>query len=169
VLLKTGGSICVPEFGGFGGTITYPPAYPSVKVQVSSGTTDYDHHRNLGGGPAMFYFQLSMTNTTTFERKFEAGGGLASAAFKPGETYTAYGGVMIASIPMKHKPCYVMAVKGKYRGLLGGLGKLTTNGEVPAPSSAFLETIPANSQRTNAEPAFDVITSPVMLAQAIMP
>jgi hypothetical protein len=90
----------------------------------------------------MFYFQLSMTNTTTFERKFEAGGGLASAAFKPGETYTAYGGVMIASIPMNHKPCYVMAVKGKYGGLLGGLGKLTTNGEVPAPSSAFLEIYP---------------------------
>lgn len=90
----------------------------------------------------MYYFQLSIAKSTTFEKGLDAGGGFTSPSFKAGQSYTAYGDVVVASIELKHKPCYVVAAKGKYGGVLGGLAKVRRSDEFPAPATAFLEIYP---------------------------
>ncbi len=55
VTLSTkGGSFCIPAYGGFGGTVKYPGASPSVKLKLISSTKDYNRsaaarsgHRHL--------------------------------------------------------------------------------------------------------------------------
>ncbi|MFY9885559.1 MAG: hypothetical protein WAK15_12380, partial [Candidatus Cybelea sp.] len=92
VTLSTkGGSFCVPEFGGFGGTIKYPAANPSVKLALISSTTDYNHQPQLGSGTAIFYLQLTISSGTAFGDQVPAGGGLVAKKIVPGKPYTAYG------------------------------------------------------------------------------
>ncbi len=141
-LSKKGGALCVPVFGSFGGTITYPAAHPTAKVQMISSTRNYAHLHNLGHGPAMYYLQLAMSNETTFNAHTSIGAGFTSKQLKPGNVYTVYAEIFIASIPFHIKPCWAKAVKGRYGGVVGDLGKFTFKEDVPGPTNGYLEIYP---------------------------
>jgi hypothetical protein len=140
VTLSTqGGSFCIPEFGGFGGSVKYPSATPSVNLQLISSTTDYADLPQLGSGTAIFYLQLAISGGTSFGTNVQAGGGLASHKIQPGQPYTAFGEAYILSIPYQFKPCYATATKSKYGGLIGGLGTLLKGESVPTKAHGFIE------------------------------
>jgi hypothetical protein len=140
VTLSTkGGSFCVPEYGGFGGTIKYPSANPSVKLTLISSTKDYNHQPQLGSGTAIFYLQLAISSGTSFGDQVQAGGGLASKKIDPGKPYTAYGQAVISGYAFKFGPCYATAKKSKYGGIIGGLGTLLKGADIPFAASGLIE------------------------------
>lgn len=138
--LKTkGAAFCIPEFGGFGGKVQYPSVTPSVKLTVTSSTTDYDNLPQLGSGSAIFYLQLAISGSTEFGSGTKAGGGLTSAQIVPGDSYTAFGEATILGYRFQFKPCYTVATKGRYGGVIGGIGTLLKGVQVPASGSGFIE------------------------------
>jgi hypothetical protein len=138
--LKTkGGAFCIPEFGGFGGKVQYPSVDPSVKLTLTSSTTDYNNLPQLGSGTAIFYLQLSISGGTSFGSNTKAGGGLTSQAIVAGDDYTAFGEAVIFGYHYKFKPCYTVATQGKYGGVIGGLGSLLKGVDVPTSGSGFIE------------------------------
>jgi hypothetical protein len=138
-LKSNGGAFCIPEYGGFGGKVQYPGATPSVKLQLISSTTDYDNLPQLGSGSALFYLQLAISGATRFASSTSAGGGLTSQSIVPGDTYTAFGEAVVFSYHYEFPPCYAVATKGKYGGVIGGLGTLLKGVKVPAKGSGFIE------------------------------
>jgi hypothetical protein len=138
-LTTQGGSLCIPEFGGFGGTVKYPSANPSVNVSLISSTSDYDNLPQLGSGTAIFYLQLAISGGTSFGNKVRRGGGLTSSTIQPNEPYTVFGEVVVDSIPFQFSPCYAIAKKGKYGGVIGGVGTLLKGEQVPTKASGFIE------------------------------
>jgi hypothetical protein len=143
VTLSTkGGSFCIPAYRGFGGSIKYPGANPSVKLGLISSTTDYNKLPQLGSGKPIFYLQLALSGGTTFGANVPAGGGLAAKKIVPGKSYTAFGEAVVDSIPVAFTPCYAVATKSKYGGAIGGLGTLLKNQSVPTSASGFIEIYP---------------------------
>ena len=140
VTLSTqGGSFCIPEFGGFGGSVEYPSVDPSVKLTEKSSTTDYAKLPQLGSGTAIFYLQLAISGSTAFGTNLKAGGGLTAKQIVAGKPYTAFGEATIDSITVKFTPCYAIAGKGKYGGVIGGIGTLLKGQIVPAAATGFIE------------------------------
>jgi hypothetical protein len=140
VTLSTkGGKFCIPEYGGFGGSVQYPSANPSVKLTLTSSTKDYNHLPQLGKGTAIFYLQLALSAGTDFGTNHVAGGGLTSAKLVAGKAYTAFGEAVIDSIPFNFTPCYAIATKGPYGGVIGGLGTLLKGDDVPSKATGFIE------------------------------
>ena len=90
-LSTAGGSFCIPEYGGFGGTIQYPPANPSVKLKLISSTKNYAIRRNSGKGMRSSTSSSAISGGTTFGNNVNAGGGLTSKQIAAGKPYTAYG------------------------------------------------------------------------------
>lgn len=138
-LSTKGGAFCVPSFGGWGGTIAYPAAKPSLKATVTSSTTDYKKFPQLGTGTAIFYLQLSLPKGVTFGKSIKVTGGLTAAAIKSGQDYTVYGQASVSGYKLKLGPCYAKATKGKYGGVLNTIGALLEYGAVPGPSTGFFE------------------------------
>jgi hypothetical protein len=138
-LSTSGGSLCIPEFGGFGGKVGYPAVDPSVQLTIVSSTTNYNDQPQLGEGTAIFYLQLALSGGTTFAQNAPAGGGLVSKHIEPGDPYTAYGEVDISGFKVKFGPCYAVATKSKYGGQLGGLGTLLEGRNVPEAASGVIE------------------------------
>ncbi len=140
VTLSTkGGMFCIPAFGGFGGTIRYPSANPSVKLKLISSTKNYNHQPELGKGTPLFYLQLAISGGTSFGTNLPAGGGLTAKKLIPGKPYTAYGQAVIDSIPFNFTPCYTIATKGKYGGAIGGIGTLLKGQIVPFAATGVIE------------------------------
>jgi hypothetical protein len=140
VTLSTqGGSLCIPAYGGFGGTVKYPSANPSVKLGLISSTKNYDHQPNLGQGTPIFYLQLALSGGTTFGTSGTAGGGLTAAKIQPGKPYTAYGQATISGFKINFGPCYAVATKGKYGGVIGGIGSLLKGQSVPVAAKGVIE------------------------------
>jgi hypothetical protein len=140
VRLKTnGGSFCIPEFGGFGGSVKYPSANPSVKLSLISSTTNYDDLPELGNGTAIFYLQLALSGGTNFGKDVAPGGGLASETIVPGDPYTIYGQAVVDRIKVNFGPCYVIATKSKYGGAIGGIGTLLKGEQVPVAATGVIE------------------------------
>ncbi|MBV8498402.1 MAG: hypothetical protein JO003_04020 [Candidatus Eremiobacteraeota bacterium] len=149
VTLSTkGGSLCIPAYGGFGGTIKYPGARPSVKLKLISSTKDYDHLPKLGQGSAIFYLQLAISGGTTFQSKVQAGGGLTAKTIVAGKPYTAYGQATISGFPIDFGPCYSVATKGKYGGVIGGIGTLLKGQIIPLAASGVIELYSGKQTRT---------------------
>jgi hypothetical protein len=138
-LSSEGGSFCIPEFGGFGGSVNYPGANPSVKLTETSSTTDYAKLPQLGTGTAIFYLQLALSGGTAFGEDVSAGGGLTSAKITAGKPYTVFGEAMVGTFEYKFPPCYAIATKGKYGGVIGGVGELLKGQILPAAASGFIE------------------------------
>jgi hypothetical protein len=138
-LSTKGGSFCIPAFGGFGGTIEYPAANPSVDLTLTSSLKNYNHQPKLGKGKAIFYLQFDIPKATAFGSNVKAGGGLTGSTIVPGQSYTAYGQAVIDSQKISLGPCYSVATKGKYGGVIGGLGTLIENREVPTSATGVIE------------------------------
>jgi hypothetical protein len=139
-LSSAGGSFCIPAFHGFGGTIFYPAASPSVRVKITSSTTNYNQQMPpLGHGKILFYVQLATSAGVTFAASERAGGGLTGKAIVPGKAYTAYGQASVDGFNAPLTPCYTIATKGKSGGALGGLGSLLTAQSIPTAATGFIE------------------------------
>jgi hypothetical protein len=148
-LLTTGGSLCIPAFGGLGGSIKYPPANPATTISLITSTTNYNGKLpSLHTGTPIVYIQLAIAGSTTFGQKAKAGGGLTGAAIVPGDTYTAYAQAKIYGFKYNFKPCYAVATQGKYGGVLGGVGSLLNGQKVPANTSGVIEIYPGQSAGT---------------------
>lgn len=134
-----GGSLCVPAFGGFGGTIKYPTASESVNLTLISSVKNYNGQPILGTGKAIFYLQFDVADATSFGSSVKPGGGLTGSKIISGQAYTAYGQATIDSQKVTLGPCYATATQGKYGGVIGGLGTLIENRDVPNSASGVIE------------------------------
>jgi hypothetical protein len=140
VTLSTkGGSACIPAYGGFGGAVKYPGANPSVKLKLISSTKDYKRLPKLGHGTPTFYLQLAISGGTNFASKVRAGGGLTGQKIVPGQAYTAYGQATVLGVKVPFGPCYSVATKGKYGGVIGGIGTLLEGQSIPVAASGVIE------------------------------
>ncbi len=145
-LLTAGGKLCIPAFGGLGGSVKYPPANPSTSISLTSSTTNYNHKLpSLHSGTPIFYLQLSVKGSTSFGNAVKAGGGLTGKPILPGSAYTAYAQAKIDGFPINFKPCYAVATHGKYGGVLGGVGSLLKGQSVPAGAAGVIEIYPGKS------------------------
>ena len=145
-LLTTGGKLCIPAFGGLGGSVKYPPANPSTSISLISSTTNYNHKLpSLHSGTPLFYLQLSVASSTSFGNDVKAGGGLTGKPIVPGSTYTAYAQAKVDGFPINFKPCYAVATQGKFGGVLGGVGSLLKGQSVPSGASGVIEIYPGKS------------------------
>jgi hypothetical protein len=138
--LKTaGGSFCIPAYGGFGGDLKYPSLSPSIQLTLSSGTENFDNFPTLGSGTPIFYLAFSTSGGTTFGRDLKSGGGLTGKQVVSGQPYTAYGEASAFGDKVKFGPCYATATKGKYGGVIGGIGALLKSEDIPVKVSGVIE------------------------------
>jgi hypothetical protein len=138
-LSSQGGSFCIPAYGGYGGSVKYPSASPSVKLTIISSTKNYNHQPHLGKGIAIFYLQLAISSGTTFGQNGMAGGGLTSQKIVPKNAYTAYGQATVFGVKVNFGPCYAIATKGKYGGVIGGIGSLLKGQNIPVAAKGVIE------------------------------
>lgn len=138
-LSTTGGSFCIPEYGGFGGTVKYPSMTKSIQLTVSSGTTNFDNFPTLGSGSPIFYLGFSFSGGTTFESNLKKGGGLTAHAIVAGQPYTAYAEATILGQQENLGSCYTTATKGRYGGVIGGIGGLIKGQRIPFAVSGVIE------------------------------
>lgn len=123
-----GGTLCIPMFADFGGTINVPMATLADKVTLTSSTTNYANvPLPKKSGSPIFYLNITPASTTSFGAKLKAGGGLTGAGVKAKNTYTAYLEGYSFSIWRSPLDCYGVATAGKYGGVLTGLGSLLEN------------------------------------------
>jgi len=138
--LKTGGgSFCIPAYGGFGGKLNYPSVSPSITLTLSTSTQNYDNFPTLGSGTPIFYLAFTTSGEVTFGGKIKSGGGLTGKQIIAGDPYTAYGEATIYGYKAKFGPCYTTATKGKYGGVVGGIGGLLKNEQIPFKVSGVIE------------------------------
>ncbi len=138
-LSSNGGLFCVPAIAGFGGTLSYPKADPSVKLTVTSSATDYDKLPQLGTGTAIFYLQFDLTGGTKFGSQIRNAGGITSEAVVTGKPYTAFGQATVGSTKEEFGPCSLTAIYGNYGGVLRSVGGLFEYGVVPPGAQGFIE------------------------------
>jgi hypothetical protein len=140
VLKSAGGSLCIPAIGGFGGSIFYPGATPSIKMALTTSTTNYTGKLPaLGSGKVILYIQLATSGPVAFAASVKVGGGLTSKTLIAGKPYTAYGQASADGITEGLKPCYAVATKGPSGGVIGGIGSLLKGQDVPVPASGVIE------------------------------
>jgi hypothetical protein len=141
VKLKTrGDSFCVPEFGGFGGTIEYPGVKRSVKLVLRSSTENiYDEPLLGSSGTPIFYLNLHFLAGTEFRTKLKSTGGLTSATIQAGQTYTAFGIVAVGHLVRMFPPCYAVATQGPYGGILPGIGQLFSDATITGAGYGVIE------------------------------
>jgi hypothetical protein len=138
--LKTGGgSFCIPAYGGFGGKLNYPSLSPSITLTVSTSTQNYDNFPTLGSGTPIFYLAFTTSAAVTFGGNIKSGGGLTSKQIIAGQPYSAYGEASVYGYKVKFGPCYTTATKGKYGGVIGGIGGLLKNEQIPFKVSGVIE------------------------------
>ena len=140
-LKSSGGAFCIPAYGGFGGNLEYPNASynGSVNLTLTSSVKNYNHQPKLGSGKPIFYIQFAISGAVSFGGNLKAGGGLTSAKIVSGNAYSLYGQATVLGQQIDLGPCYVTATKGKYGGVIGGLGSLVKNREVPTAASGVIE------------------------------
>ena len=75
-------ALCIPAFDGFGGTMEYPPARPSITAALTASTTNYNQQLPALGkkGKPIYYLQVADLGRQYRVRKIvRASGGLSSA------------------------------------------------------------------------------------------
>jgi hypothetical protein len=141
--LKTqGGRFCVPAFGGFGGSIAYPGVESSVELTMRTSTQNIYNEPELGSGTSMVYLNLHFHAGTHFGSNPESTGGLTSQSIDPGDTYTAYGIVAVGHLELMFPPCYTIATRGRYGGVLPNLGNLFSNTTITGAGYGVIEIYP---------------------------
>jgi len=143
VRLKTrGDSFCIPEFGGFGGTMQYPGMRRSVNLVLRSSTTNIYDEPQLGSGTPIFYLNLHFLAGTQFHTKLKSTGGLTSATIQAGQTYSAFGIVAFGHLVRMLPPCYAVATQGPYGGILPGIGQLFSDTTIIRAGYGVIEIYP---------------------------
>ncbi|HLY02410.1 MAG TPA: hypothetical protein VKR56_07915 [Candidatus Cybelea sp.] len=135
-----GGAFCIPEYGGFGGKLDYPNLLTSsITLTLGSSTVNYDNFQNLGSGTPIFYLGFTTSAAVTFGSTVRTHNGLSSNSIIVGDPYTAYGEATVYGFPIKFGPCYTTATKGKYGGVLSGIGGLLKGRNIPVKVSGVIE------------------------------
>jgi hypothetical protein len=138
------GPLCVPAFGGFGGTIALPAAKPSITATATSSTTNYNQTLPTLGkkGKPIFYLQVVTSGPALFGKKIKSVGGLDGKTLKAGNPYTVYGEAKlagIAGITEVFTPCVAKATAGKYGGAISGIGGLLAGQNVNSQAVMYFE------------------------------
>ena len=125
----SGGSLCVPEFDGWGGALQYPQTYGSAKYtdNLISSTTAYKGGYFPPGGSQkpIFYIQMAFDGFPGFYPTLPKGAPLVSSHLKPNKPYTAGLWVYFYALGWEeYGECYQVAKKSKYGGSLAGVGAL---------------------------------------------
>jgi hypothetical protein len=116
-LNANGGSLCIPRFGAFGGTLNVPLATLADKVTLTSSTTNYASvPAPKASGSPIFYLNIAPASVTTFGARLKAGGGLTGKGIKAKKTYTGYLEGYAFSSWRALTDCYGLATSGKYGG-----------------------------------------------------
>jgi hypothetical protein len=138
-LSMKGGLICIPEFGGFGGTIQYPSAGRSAKLMLISSTTDYNGMPQLFAPQvAIYYLQLKLLVGATFKTGDRAGAELWSKKLDTSGCYLTDSLLKISG--MTYMPGFFRRpVKGKYGGMVGDFGKVRKSATIASHSTALIE------------------------------
>ena len=123
-LKKRGGAFCIPEFGGFGGTMGYPGVERVVALVLRSSTENIYDNPLLGSGSPIFYLNLHFLAGTHFGTTLPSTGGLTAEQIQTGQPYTAFGIVTVGHLALMFPPCYAIATQGPYGGVLSNLGEL---------------------------------------------
>ena len=123
-LRKGGGSLCIPAFGGFGGSLQYPGIERSAKLTLRTSTENIYNEPQLGTGASLVYLNLHFHAGTHFGSHLKSAGGLTSESVTPGQAYTAYGIVTVGHLALMFPPCYAVATAGTYGGVLADLGHI---------------------------------------------
>ncbi|HZV77500.1 MAG TPA: hypothetical protein VFF63_07075 [Candidatus Babeliales bacterium] len=140
VTLSTkGGSLCVPAFGGFGGSIEYPKVERSVVLTIRTSTSNIYDEPLLGTGTPILYLNLHFRAGTHFEGSVKSEGGVQSAQIEPGQPYTSYGEVTVGHLALMFPPCYSNAMSGPYGGLIPNIGSMLRNTTITGAGYGVLE------------------------------
>jgi hypothetical protein len=143
-LATAGGLLCIPAFGGFGGTIAYPPVTTSVSIALTSSTTNTGSYPSLGSATPIFYLGISIGGATAFGTGSSGGGLLAtSTTIIPGQVYTVFGAATLFGISRAFSPCQTTATAGSGgNGVIAGLGTVLNSVTVPTATTGVLEIEP---------------------------
>ena len=148
---KKEGYPCIPEFGGFGGSIGFPAADPAANGILTSSTTNYNKTLPvLAKGKPLFYLQITTNGAASFAAVAPSAKGLESKKLVAGTAYDLYGqiessgGVQILITALS--PCKAMATKGTYGGTIGTLGTLLEKQTLETTATITLEVYPAGKK-----------------------
>ena len=140
VMLKTkSGSLCIPAFGGFGGSMEYPGVDRSVKLTARTSTQNIYNEPQLGSGTSIVYLNLHFHAGAHFGSHIKSRGGLTSQTIHPGDTYTAYGIVAVGHLELMFPPCYSVAAQGPDGGVLPNLGDLFSDTTITGAGYGVIE------------------------------
>jgi hypothetical protein len=144
-----GGHLCFPVFGAYGGSAPYAPAKPSVKVTLTTSTTNYDHKLPaLGKGAALFYLQIAFGSATSFANQKEGDVTFSGEDITKGDAYTLFGQSVVKGSKKNLKPCYSVATQGQYGGEFNGGSSSLKDSSVPADSTLIGELYPGKQTTT---------------------
>jgi len=138
-LQTAGGSLCIPAFAGFGGSIEYPGVERRVKLTIRTSAQNIYNEPQLGSGTSMVYVNLHFHAGTHFGSNLQSQGGLTSQAINAGSTYTAFGIVAVGHLVLMFPPCYSVATQGQYGGVLPNLGTLFSNTTITGAGLGVIE------------------------------
>jgi hypothetical protein len=146
-LSTKGGTLCVPLFKGWGGSISYPgPTTSGVTMSLISSTSAYSGAAwpPSAPGQAIFYLRYTLNdNGVEFGSKVSALGDLASNTLKAKRKYTIYAAQeATASLWQGLAECYETAASGKYGPDLSTVGKAVFAGHQLFNASGVIEIIP---------------------------
>jgi hypothetical protein len=141
-LKQLGGTICVAEFRGFGGTLEYPTVERSIKLTNRTTVADIYNQPEMGSGAPLLYLNLHFAANTRFGAGVRSQGGLESRKFVAGQSYTAFGQVAVGHLVFMFTPCYSVATSGAYGGLLPNVGALFDNATITGNGFGVIEIYP---------------------------
>jgi hypothetical protein len=149
-LSTKGGTLCVPLFRGWGGSMTYPgPTTSGVTMTLTSSTTAYSGASwpPSPPGTAIFYLQYALNkNGVDFGSSISGTGDVASKMLKAKAQYTIFAEQEASpSLWLGLAECYVTAVVGKYGPELPGIGKAAFAGHNLFYAGGVIEIIPGDA------------------------
>jgi hypothetical protein len=139
ILKPVGGSLCIPAFAAFGGSIEYPRVQHSAKLTIRTSTENLYDEPQLGTGTSIVYINLHFHSGEHFGKKVQSSAGLTSQSIVSGDTYTAYGIVGVGHLVLYFPPCYSVATQGSYGGVFPNLGNLVSETTVTGAGYGVIE------------------------------
>ncbi len=146
-LSSKAGSLCIPTFHGFGGSLEYPGATPAGKVTVTSTTIDNGFPTQGSGTPA-FYLEIALPAATAFGSALHAGSGLTGKTIKAKADYTVFSAYLKYGFWYAALSCYTVAKPGKHGGVLDGLGTVLKGQSFGGPYTLLFEVYPNQQSAT---------------------
>jgi hypothetical protein len=130
-LKRAGGSLCIPEFGGWGGALQYPQQYGSTQYTVVLISSTKAYKGGLfppaGSHPAIYYLQIAFDGFPGFYPALPKGNPMVSSHLAPGKTYTAELWLYLYHLGWSElSACYQVAKPSKYGGSFADVGALFT-------------------------------------------